>query len=299
MVRERTLWGLRIWSSKRLCTHTFYIPFLLVMPLCNRTGALYFEHIFSIICWGSFNLSLRFIGTGWLLQGSFWMEHISCRLGLLPVASPWTCNPGLWVTTVKNQWRSLPFFMPPLLACKAHFSLPPFSFCFLSGKERNKAQELDSELSLSRYTAGVPLRRLFFKLWKAKEGSEQTLLQDMRGGFIQHPVTVRCQTRGSLVWSRWELDAIGPDLQLLKWEKYLGCLVEFLPRPALDASVPHSSRSGFFGWSFVFPYVLLWSLLWLLCCLFHPNEVPVTTPSAAFPTAFLSKKSCLPWQLAS
>lgn len=161
-VRERTLWGLRIWSSKWLCTHTFYIPFLLVMPLCNRTGALYFEHIFSIICWGSFNLSLRFIGTGWLLQGSFWMEHISCRLGLLPVASPWTCNPGLWVTTVKNQWRSLPFFMPPLLACKAHFSLPSFSFCFLSGKERNKAQELDSKLSLSRYTAGVPLRRLFF-----------------------------------------------------------------------------------------------------------------------------------------
>lgn len=112
--------------------------FLLVMPLCNRTGASYFEHIFSIICWGSFNLSLRFIGTGWLLQGSFWMERISCRLGLLPVASLWTCNPGLWVTTVKNQRRSLPFFLPLLLACKAHFSLPVFLFVFSQwqGKKR-------------------------------------------------------------------------------------------------------------------------------------------------------------------
>lgn len=87
-VRERTLWGLRLGCSAWLGAHTFPTPFLLAVPLCNRTGALYFKHIFPIICWGSFNLSLRFIGTGWLLQGSFWMERISCRLGLLPVASP-------------------------------------------------------------------------------------------------------------------------------------------------------------------------------------------------------------------
>lgn len=161
-VGEIALWGRRIESSPWLRTRTFRIPFLSVMPLCNRAGASYFQHIFSVICWGSFNLSLRFIGTGWLLQGSFWMECINCRLGLLPVASPWTCNPGLWVTTVKNQWRSLPFFLLPLLALKTHFSLPFFSFCFLSGKGRNEAQEFSSKQSSKSSTAGVSLRRLFF-----------------------------------------------------------------------------------------------------------------------------------------
>lgn len=156
-VREIAPCGRTVGSSEWLCTHMFCIPLLLGMPSCNRAGALHFEHVFPIICRGSFNLSRRSRGAGWLLQGNLWMERINCRLGLVPVASPWTCNPGLWVTTVKNQWRSL-----PLLACKAHFSLPFFSFCFLSGKGRNEAQELGSEQSLKRYTAGVPLRKLSF-----------------------------------------------------------------------------------------------------------------------------------------
>lgn len=63
---ERALWGSRIDPVSGYASVYFASLLCLVMPLHSQTGASDLEQVFPIICWGNFNLSLGFVGAGWL-----------------------------------------------------------------------------------------------------------------------------------------------------------------------------------------------------------------------------------------